>query len=148
MIYAGSTRFLWTPAHFCAEWFESLTLTRTPTLTVTRCRQWKKHLEMELEMVERAVAIRDWARAVGAPLEARCTVFGKHLHSGMPSGPARLKLLHACDQWYSSRVSTMSYRCHRKLRPNTEGATTTLTATLTPPLTHGFYPNTEGNQLC
>jgi hypothetical protein len=31
--------------------------------------------------------------------------------------PARLKLLHACDQWLSSRVSGS----HCKLRPNAEG---------------------------
>jgi hypothetical protein len=35
--------------------------------------------------------------------------------------PARLKLLHACDQWHSYVLSTTSDRCHHKLRPNTEG---------------------------
>jgi hypothetical protein len=34
---------------------------------------------------------------------------------------ARVKLEHACDQWYASRVPTASYRFHRKLRPNAEG---------------------------
>jgi hypothetical protein len=33
----------------------------------------------------------------------------------------RLKLLQACDQWHSSRVSTTSYRYHRKRRSCTEG---------------------------
>jgi hypothetical protein len=33
----------------------------------------------------------------------------------------RLKLLHACDQQHSSRVSTASHRCHHKLRRNTAG---------------------------
>ena len=46
------------------------------------------------------------------------------LHSRMPlvPTPARLKLLHACDQWHSSRVSTTSYRYHRKLCRNAEDA--------------------------
>jgi hypothetical protein len=35
--------------------------------------------------------------------------------------PARLKLLQACDQWYSSRVSTLLTISHCKSRPNTEG---------------------------
>jgi kinesin family protein C2/C3 len=35
--------------------------------------------------------------------------------------PVRLKLLHACNQCHSSRVSSTSHLCHRKLRPNTEG---------------------------
>jgi hypothetical protein len=33
----------------------------------------------------------------------------------------RLKLLHACGQWHSSRVSAPLTGCHCKLRPNTEG---------------------------
>jgi hypothetical protein len=36
--------------------------------------------------------------------------------------PARVKLFHACDQRYSSRVPATSYRYHRKIRPNTEGS--------------------------
>jgi hypothetical protein len=32
-----------------------------------------------------------------------------------------LKLLHASDQWHSSRMSTISYRCHDKLYPITIG---------------------------
>jgi hypothetical protein len=42
---------------------------------------------------------------------------------GMPLDPmhVRLKLLHACDQWHSSRASTPLTGCHCKLRPNTEG---------------------------
>jgi hypothetical protein len=35
---------------------------------------------------------------------------------------ARLKPLHACDQWHSSRVSTAFYCYHCKFRPNAEGA--------------------------
>jgi chromosome segregation ATPase len=35
--------------------------------------------------------------------------------------PACLKVLHACDQWHSSWVSTTSYRYHRKSCRNTEG---------------------------
>jgi hypothetical protein len=37
--------------------------------------------------------------------------------------PARLTLLHGCDQWHSSRVSTASYCYHRKLCRNTVKAT-------------------------
>jgi hypothetical protein len=35
--------------------------------------------------------------------------------------PVRLKLLHACDQWHSSRVSTFLTSSHCKSRPNAEG---------------------------
>jgi hypothetical protein len=45
-------------------------------------------------------------------LKVRCAVFDRNLHSMMPlvPTPARLKLLHAYNQWHSSRVSTTSYR--------------------------------------
>jgi hypothetical protein len=38
----------------------------------------------------------------------RCALFDRNLHSRMPLDPmhVRLKLLHACDQWHSSREST------------------------------------------
>jgi hypothetical protein len=38
----------------------------------------------------------------------RCTFFDRKLHSRMPlvPTPARLKLLHACDQCHSTRVFT------------------------------------------
>jgi hypothetical protein len=41
----------------------------------------------------------------------------------MPLDPThvRLKLLHACDQWHSSRVSTPLTGWHCKLRTNTAG---------------------------
>jgi hypothetical protein len=42
-----------------------------------------------------------------------CHLFPRLLH---------LKLLHACDQCHSSRVSTFLTSSHCKLRPNTEGA--------------------------
>jgi hypothetical protein len=58
-----------------------------------------------------------------------CSVYGLRFrqiwsHSRMPlvSTPARLKLLHVCDQWHSSRAFTPLTGCHCKLRPNTEGA--------------------------
>ena len=35
--------------------------------------------------------------------------------------PPRLKLLHACDQWHSSRVFTPLTGWHCKTRPNTKG---------------------------
>jgi hypothetical protein len=60
----------------------------------------------------------------------RCAFFGRNLHSRMPLDPmparltARLKLLHACDQWHSSRVSTFLTSSHCNLRPNTEGQCT------------------------
>jgi hypothetical protein len=42
---------------------------------------------------------------------------------GMPlvPTPARLKLLHACDQWHSSLLSTFLTSSHCKMRPNTKG---------------------------
>jgi hypothetical protein len=43
-------------------------------------------------------------------IPARCAFLGRHLHSRMPLvlTPARLKLLHACNQWHFSRVSYFS----------------------------------------
>jgi hypothetical protein len=40
--------------------------------------------------------------------KVRCAFSDRNLHSRMPLDPthARLKLLHACDQWHSSRVFT------------------------------------------
>jgi hypothetical protein len=56
-------------------------------------------------------------------LFVRCAFSDRILHSRMPLAPtpARLKLLHACDQWHSSRVFTPLIGWHCKLRPNTEG---------------------------
>jgi len=53
----------------------------------------------------------------------RCAFFDRNLLSRKPlvPTPARLKLLHACDQWHSSRVFTPLTGCHCKLRANTEG---------------------------
>jgi hypothetical protein len=53
----------------------------------------------------------------------RCAFSDRILHSKMPLDPThvRLKLLHACDQWHSSREPTCSYRCDHKLCRNTEG---------------------------
>jgi hypothetical protein len=55
----------------------------------------------------------------------RCTFSDGFLHSRMPLDPThvRLKLLHARDQWHSSRVPTTSYRLawHCKFRHNTVG---------------------------
>jgi hypothetical protein len=52
-----------------------------------------------------------------------CSFSDRNVHSRMPLVPTNvhLKLLHACYQWHSSRVSTASHRSHRILRPNTEG---------------------------
>jgi hypothetical protein len=52
-----------------------------------------------------------------------CVFFDRNLHSRMQLDPThvRLKLLHVCDQWHSSRVSTPLTGWHCKLRPNTEG---------------------------
>jgi hypothetical protein len=46
-----------------------------------------------------------------ATVPVRRTPFDRNLHSRMPLDPThvRLKLLHACDQWHSSRESTASY---------------------------------------
>jgi hypothetical protein len=53
----------------------------------------------------------------------RCSFFVRILHTRMPLDPThvRLKLIHACDQWHSSRESTASYRYYHKLCRNTEG---------------------------
>jgi hypothetical protein len=53
----------------------------------------------------------------------RCAIFDGNLHPRMPlvPTPARLKLLQACDQWHSSRMSAPLTGSHCKLRPNTEG---------------------------
>jgi beta-galactosidase len=56
--------------------------------------------------------------------DVKCAYFGRDLHSRMPlsfTPLLRLKLLQACDQWYSSRVATILTSSHCKLRPNTEG---------------------------
>jgi hypothetical protein len=56
----------------------------------------------------------------------RCAFFGRTLHSRMPLVPTpllRLKLLHACAQWHSSRKFTALTGWHCKLCPNTKGAT-------------------------
>jgi hypothetical protein len=55
--------------------------------------------------------------------EVRCAFFDRNFHSRMPlvPTPARLMLLHACDQWHSSRVFAHLTGSHCKLRPNTEG---------------------------
>jgi hypothetical protein len=47
--------------------------------------------------------------SVGHLQAARCAFFDRTLHSRMPlvPTPARLKRCHACDQWHSSRVSTI-----------------------------------------
>jgi hypothetical protein len=54
---------------------------------------------------------------------ARCAVFDRNLHSRMQLAPtpARLKRVHACDQWHSSRVITHLTGWHCTFRPNTEG---------------------------
>jgi hypothetical protein len=44
-----------------------------------------------------------------------------HLRMSLVLTPARLKLLHACDQWHSLRVFILLTGSRCKLRPNTEG---------------------------
>jgi hypothetical protein len=63
---------------------------------------------------------------------ARCAFSDRNLHSRMPLDPThvRLKLLHACDQWHSSRKFTPLTGLHCKFRPTTEGPLT---------LTYGNY---------
>jgi hypothetical protein len=53
----------------------------------------------------------------------RCAFSDRNLHSRMPLDPThvRLKLLHACDQWHSSRKFTPLTCLHCKLRPNAQG---------------------------
>jgi hypothetical protein len=65
---------------------------------------------------------------MGVPAElslVRCAFFDSNLQSRMPLSFTplfRLKLLHACGQWHSSRVFTSLTGWYCKLRPNTEGA--------------------------
>jgi hypothetical protein len=56
-------------------------------------------------------------------LRVRCAFLGRNLHSRMSTvpTPARLKLLHASDQWHSSRVFTLLTGRHCNFRPNTKG---------------------------
>jgi hypothetical protein len=69
---------------------------------------------------EEVLAVSDDPLGVEA---VRCVFFGRNLHSRMPlvPTPARLKLLQACDQWHSSRMSNFLTGSHSKLRPNTKG---------------------------
>jgi kinesin family protein 6/9 len=55
--------------------------------------------------------------------QVRCAFFGINLYSRMPlvPTPARLKLLHACDQYHSSWVFTPLTGSHCKLCRNTVG---------------------------
>jgi hypothetical protein len=48
-------------------------------------------------------------KGVDRDCAARCAFFGGNLHSMLPlvRTPARLKVLHACNQWYSSRAFTL-----------------------------------------
>jgi hypothetical protein len=54
----------------------------------------------------------------------RCAFTDRKLHSRMPLDPThvRLKVLHACDQWHSSRESTALTGWHCKFRPRTVGS--------------------------
>jgi hypothetical protein len=67
--------------------------------------------------------VREDADTGQLAIVARCAFFDGNLHSRLPSDPTpllRLKLFHACDQWYS-RVSTPLTGWLYKLRPNTKG---------------------------
>jgi hypothetical protein len=80
---------------------------------------------------------------------ARCAFADRKLHSRMPLDPThvRLKLLHACDQWHSSRVFAPLTGLHCKLRPNTEGNGHTgcnPNPNPNPNPNHQFCPNTAG----
>jgi hypothetical protein len=62
--------------------------------------------------------IGDWMGNV------RCAVFDGNLHPRIPlrfTTLLHVKLLHACDQWHSSRKFNPLTGFHCKLRPNTEG---------------------------
>jgi tetratricopeptide (TPR) repeat protein len=50
---------------------------------------------------------REKKNILGLSLRARCAFSDRNLHSRMPLDPmhVRLKLVHACDQWHSSRKS-------------------------------------------
>jgi hypothetical protein len=83
---------------------------RTASIFASVCQAY-----LTPEVIIRAGALVDAATAAAAAASnphSRFTnrtvrVFGRNLHAGCHSHtPARLKLLHACDQWYSSRGST------------------------------------------
>jgi hypothetical protein len=65
----------------------------------------------------------DFAEDLSSCSSVRCSFFDRNLHSRMPLGPtpARLKRLHACDQWRASWVSTCFTSSHCKLHPTTKG---------------------------
>jgi hypothetical protein len=61
-----------------------------------------------LAATEAAAPLVSALLAIVGDASARCAFFDRNLHSRMPLDPThvRLKLLHVCDQWHSSRVST------------------------------------------
>jgi hypothetical protein len=67
-----------------------------------------------------------WLLSVEPAYSVRCAFFDGNLHLRMPLVPTpdRLKLLHACDQWHSSREVTALIGWQRKFRPNTEANVT------------------------
>jgi hypothetical protein len=63
----------------------------------------------------------DWANGTDFSFERKnawCAFSDRNLHSRMPLASSE----QACDQWHSSRVSTVLTSSHCKLRPNTKGS--------------------------
>jgi hypothetical protein len=58
---------------------------------------------------------------LSAEIYIRGCCLGSHACSLEALASARLKLVHACDQWHSSRLCTPLTGWHCKFRPNTEG---------------------------
>jgi hypothetical protein len=76
--------------------------------------------------------IEDQSVAVGADAApvVRCAVSDRNPHSRIalvPTPLLRLKRCHVCDQWHSSRLSTVLNGRHYTFRPNTEGQRTSCT---------------------
>jgi hypothetical protein len=72
-----------------------------------------------------ATTVKNASLPGGCSFAVRCEFFGRNPHSRMPlvPTPARLKLWQACDQWHSSRVSTLltvhTVNCVQTLKVNT-----------------------------
>jgi hypothetical protein len=94
----------------------------TPASTLTSTQPQPPQRTPELDAKTRTI---EFFLRTGIISLARCPLFDRKLHSRMPlsfTPLLRLKLLHACDQWHSSRVSTFLTGSHCKSRPITEGS--------------------------
>jgi hypothetical protein len=92
-------------------------------------------LQFEIEMTPTAsnVLFGYWSHDIGGFHNGPVRVFRhKFTLEDVIGSNARLKLLQACEQWHSSRVSTFLTSSHCKLCPNTEGTVFARGTTLLP----------------